>query len=808
MIVQARSNPKMLTGFGQRDSHAVTLSDGRLNTSQYAGKPYQTVSWQDIERLVEVPLGKPKSGSQFVVLSSYNGPDGRCHHVQRERGTFHGLAADIDHGNKTEQEVVSAVLATVGACRTFVYSSSSATPQERKWRILVPLGELIAGCDYQDTQLAFFALMAAHGIACDDKLKGEGQLIYLPNVPADRRGDDNKPIFYVGRCIDGPELVLTDDHPIVLKREMARRDKKSRFQPTPSSLAHAGKSAAEIMARAERYVDAMPAAIEGHRGHDATYAAATALVNGFGLDEPTALDILHRRYNPRCEPLWSDRELRHKVRDAATKPHDRPYRYLLAERPAGDTGDLQDTGAIGRPATCADVRRRDTWNDAGLGSRLAYEGRDCIAWVRDRRTWAAYDGRVWIDDKDALEAERLAKDIGRAIFREMVGTEEPPKALVWFAHGATSARSIAAAVKCARSEPTIITSAAAFDTDPEILNCANGILELRTMTLRAHDPAARMSKITRAAFDPTARCPAWERFIDEVTCGEDELAGFLQRVFGLGLTGDVSEQSLFIHHGIGANGKSLAFATMADVLGGYAGAVPADTFVHKLGERDRELTAARLVGKRLAYSSESNDGERLAEATVKALTGGDRTTARNLYCEAVEAAPTWSLHLLTNALPKVRGLDHAIWRRLMPIPWNRVFGNHEQRPRRELEAEFASEADGILAWLCRGYTDWRAGGLRPPAVVIDAQATYRRDSDPVARWLADPEAVVRDGATEAPVSDLYAAFAQWCGDEGVVTVSLTAFARGLDGAGIRPKRTAAARLRVGLRLVAAVEVGQ
>ncbi|NQW47603.1 MAG: hypothetical protein HQ464_07545, partial [Planctomycetes bacterium] len=323
-----------------------------------------------------------------------------------------------------------------------------------------------------------------------------------------------------------------------------------------------------------------------------------------------------------------------------------------------------------------------------------------------------------------------------------------------------------------------------------------------------HDSAARLSKISRAAFDPETRCPAWERFIDEVTCGDEELAAFLQRVFSLGLTGDVSEQALFIHHGCGANGKSLAFATLANVLGDYAGAVPADTFVHKLGERDRELTAARLVGKRLAYSSESNDGERLAEATVKALTGGDRMTARRLYCEAVEAAPTWSLHLLTNALPKVRGLDHAIWRRLLPIPWNRVFADHEQRPRRELEVEFAREADGILAWLCRGYIDCRSGGLRPAAVVVQAQATYRRDSDPVARWLADREAVVRDDAAEASVGDLHAAFVQWCSDDGSATLSHTAFAKALDGAGIRSRRTAAARLRAGLRIVAQVEVGQ
>ena len=33
-------------------------------------------------------------------------------------------------------------------------------------------------------------------------------------------------------------------------------------------------------------------------------------------------------YNPRCGPPWSEKELRHKINQAATKPHDRPFGWL------------------------------------------------------------------------------------------------------------------------------------------------------------------------------------------------------------------------------------------------------------------------------------------------------------------------------------------------------------------------------------------------------------------------------------------------------------------------------------------------
>lgn len=89
----------------------------------------------------------------------------------------------------------------------------------------------------------------------------------------------------------------------------------------------------DALDRAGRYLDAMPPAISGRSGHSATYAAATAMVHGFGLSEHMALDLLSTRFNPRCRPPWEPKELAHKVEDAGRKPHNRPYGWLLnAER--------------------------------------------------------------------------------------------------------------------------------------------------------------------------------------------------------------------------------------------------------------------------------------------------------------------------------------------------------------------------------------------------------------------------------------------------------------------------------------------
>src|SRR5262249_23151884 len=70
--------------------------------------------------------------------------------------------------------------------------------------------------------------------------------------------------------------------------------------------------------RARAYVRKMPEAISGQGGHRATFKVARVLVIGFALTVEEALPILEE-YNGRCEPRWSEKELRHKLESAGKK---------------------------------------------------------------------------------------------------------------------------------------------------------------------------------------------------------------------------------------------------------------------------------------------------------------------------------------------------------------------------------------------------------------------------------------------------------------------------------------------------------
>lgn len=121
-------------------------------------------------------------------------------------------------------------------------------------------------------------------------------------------------------------------------------------KPAPSSPPDYGQPQSKIIERARAYVAKMDAAISGQGGHDQTYTVACRLVLGFALSEESAWPVL-LEYNQRCEPPWSEGELRHKLRDALK--HEGPRGDLLEKDRSsrnGRQGKNNGAGNASEPA--------------------------------------------------------------------------------------------------------------------------------------------------------------------------------------------------------------------------------------------------------------------------------------------------------------------------------------------------------------------------------------------------------------------------------------------------------------------------
>src|SRR5262249_50413091 len=161
--------------------------------------------------------------------------------------------------------------------------------------------------------------------------------------------------------------------------------------------------------------------------------------------------------------------------------------------------------------------------------------------------------------------------------------------------------------------------------------------------------------------------------------------------------------------GKGRNGKTTFINTLRSVLGDYAASTQASTLMVKQHGDDKRNDLAVLRGARLVSIIEAEEGQQMAEALLKQLTGEDPITVRLLYAEFFSFTPRFKILLAANHKPVIRGTDLAIWRRIHLVPFTQTIP--PERVDSNLKEKLAAEGPGILNWAISGYKAWRAGGL-------------------------------------------------------------------------------------------------
>jgi putative DNA primase/helicase len=240
------------------------------------------------------------------------------------------------------------------------------------------------------------------------------------------------------------------------------------------------------------------------------------------------------------------------------------------------------------------------------------------------------------------------------------------------------------------------------------------------------------------------------------------MAAFKRRALGYSLCGLMASQAVFIAHGDGENGKTTEQRVLQKLLGPYARKVEPESLLSR-DPRAATNDIARLRGARYIATSEVEDGKRLAESLVKRLTGEDVITARFMYKEFAEFTMAGKIWLATNYKPEVTGTDHAIWRRILLVPYPVRFSEDKRDP--HLREKLVDELPGILNWLIEGCREWRESGLKPPEAVIAETATYRKDMDRIGRFLEEACFVPAGVATKA--SEVYRHYQKWCKGAGI-----------------------------------------
>jgi putative DNA primase/helicase len=405
--------------------------------------------------------------------------------------------------------------------------------------------------------------------------------------------------------------------------------------------------------------------------------------------------------------------------------------------------------------------------DDALALRFAERHVADLRFVATWGRWFKWSGTRWKPDETYH-----AMDHARLICREAAAECNKGKE----AKGLASAKTVAAVVTLARADRKLVAVVDQWDRDPWMLNTPGGTFHLKRNEMLRHRPDDFITKITAVA--PSGGCRLWMAFLERITGGDKQLQLYLQRMAGYMLTGDTSEHALFFGYGTGANGKGVFVNTISGVMGDYATTAPMETFI--ASNVDRHPTElAGLRGARLVTAQETEEGRRWAEAKIKALTGGDRISARFMRQDYFEFTPQFKLLIIGNHKPSLRNVDEAMRRRMNLIPFTVTIpeGERDEKLPEKLRAEWP----GILQWMIDGCAEWQGEGLAKPEAVQKATDDYLAAEDAIAEWITEC-CMTGNNNTDA-ASTLFKSWSRWARDAGEFGGSQKRFSQSLEDRG-------------------------
>ena len=481
-----------------------------------------------------------------------------------------------------------------------------------------------------------------------------------------------------------------------------------------------------------------------------------------GFEYEGILTRLLEENENRCQPPVSTKEVEGRAQSAS--------RYPATSRPAFPWTDLG--------------------NAEKMQKRFGEDIYHCTKWKR----WLVWDGKIW-DDEGKVRVKQMYNEVAKGLWDETFNygdLENQKKATSWARTSESASKEKACLTKL---EALVPITPDDLDRGGYLFNLQNGTMNLeRGIEFREHSRGDLITKISPVVYDPEATCPRFEQFLGEIL--DPQVIPFIQRAAGLSLTGDVSEQKLFILYGTGNNGKSTLLETLRYVLGDYASQANFNTFLKKKYDGiGNDL--ARLKGARFITAVEAPEGRGLDTTVLKQWTGIDKVTARFLYAEPFEFVPEGKLWLAVNHKPDVGETGEAIWRRILLVKFNRTIP-YDRRDKKMAE-KLKEEAPGILNWALRGWEQVLDQGLNPPSEVLASTSEYREEEDEVKQFLLDIGVEEEEGGL-VHCNELYKNYVEECNKVKSKPLTRNSFGRRMTELGYERTKKGGGWCYVGLAL--------
>jgi putative DNA primase/helicase len=324
----------------------------------------------------------------------------------------------------------------------------------------------------------------------------------------------------------------------------------------------------------------------------------------------------------------------------------------------------------------------------------------------------------------------------------------------------------AAAWLASQQEAEVPVATDELDADPYLLNCENGILDLRTGRLRPHNRDDMMTYLAPTVYDAEADMTDWIEFVEWACQGDQEQVRWLQIMLGQALIGKVETHTMLFFYGPGANGKTQLTDAIGLTIGDYGASAPVELITARGKDQLHTESMASIRGRRFIVCPEPEKNAHWNDGRLKRLTGGDVVKARHLYGREFEFKPQCLLVVHGNHQPEIRDITGGFQRRIRLVPFEAVIQQHQMVP--ELGRKLAGP--GVLRWLAEGAKAWIDRPRVPPSQRIErASSEYISEQHQMKRWKEDMTLRTdpTDKAAWETSTDLYATYIFWCKQNGI-----------------------------------------
>lgn len=471
--------------------------------------------------------------------------------------------------------------------------------------------------------------------------------------------------------------------------------------------------------------------------------ATTAVCPWMPMDESEAESIYHSilpvelAQDPKCKNKWYEGILG----KAAARPVDQPPWTDF------DAVDLSQVKEGGLPEHLDEAHMAEWLVEIGLAGAWCWTG---------GLGWMHWSGTVWSPrpEEEARDAVRrlLLATLMRA--REIGADKNVIKKL----DGYLTFSKIAALTTLMRG--VVVVSSSMFDARPDLLNVANGVVNLATGELLEHSPHYHLTKITETRYVPGAKHKDWDQALKAL---DPEVVEWMQIRLGQAATGyPASDDVMPIGQGQGSNGKTTFITAVRNAMGDHAVTVP-DKLL-RAGPNDHPTELTSLLGARMAFIDETPEAAHLNVPRLKAVLGSEYITARKIHKDNITWRASHALFVMTNYVPIVKETDHGTWRRLALVKFDKTFPPNDAFRARMSRGQ-KGRAEATLAWIVEGAQSWYLADQILPAApekVTRDTAEWQRHSNVLMDYVE--EHLVLDPGSSVIATELLDGFNDWLQD--------------------------------------------